>query len=295
MSANLLINDISIQQAQKLTAILKDHATLKSLCGNKGDETELDMSGKYIGAEGAIMLAPEIVANGALAKLIFGGYGSVLDKSQDTFVPAQPAVLEVGMTEANLSNKHLGVGDTIITAAWISHKDNGAMTKMDVSENRLGAEGSKAISEALKGNQTMNELNISETYPLWDGKEHQDMSGVIAISNAIPTMGALATLDISDNILCGFFRDGSGTYNGAGIEALSEALKGNTSLKSLSMSKTYIGAKGAKVLADGLSANGALTSLNIGSNHLGVYYRDGKWRSDMTGIKALAAAIHLCK
>ena len=69
VSANLLNNNIGAQQAYNLATILKEHATLKSLCGNKGNETELDMSGKMDGAQDAIMLAPEIVANGALTSL----------------------------------------------------------------------------------------------------------------------------------------------------------------------------------------------------------------------------------
>ena len=72
VSANLLNNGIDAEQAQNLAAILKEHATLKSLCGNKGDETELDMSGQNLGGGGAIMLAPEIVANGALENLHIG-------------------------------------------------------------------------------------------------------------------------------------------------------------------------------------------------------------------------------
>jgi hypothetical protein len=68
-SANLLSNNIGIEQAHTLASILKEHPTLKSLCGNQGDETELDMSGKKIGKEGAIMLAPEIVNNGAMTSL----------------------------------------------------------------------------------------------------------------------------------------------------------------------------------------------------------------------------------
>jgi hypothetical protein len=66
---NVLGNGIDIEQAQVLAAILKEHPTLKSLCGHKGDETELNMSGKKIGAAGAIMLAPEIVDNGAMTSL----------------------------------------------------------------------------------------------------------------------------------------------------------------------------------------------------------------------------------
>ena len=79
MSVNILDNAIGNEQAQNLATVLKEHPALKSLCGNKGDETELDMSGKDMGAAGAIMLAPEMSTNGALTSLnisanSLGGY-----------------------------------------------------------------------------------------------------------------------------------------------------------------------------------------------------------------------------
>jgi hypothetical protein len=54
---------------EALASMLKEHPTLKSLCGNKGDETELDMSSKGMDDGDAIMLIAEIVDNGALIKL----------------------------------------------------------------------------------------------------------------------------------------------------------------------------------------------------------------------------------
>jgi hypothetical protein len=69
LSVNLLKNHIGVEQAGALVSTLKEHPTLKSLCGNNGDETELDMSGKIEGAEDAIMLATEIVDNGAMTSL----------------------------------------------------------------------------------------------------------------------------------------------------------------------------------------------------------------------------------
>ena len=70
---------------------------------------------------------------GALSKLTFGG-----DKvnSWDDKAP-EPAVLEVGMAEADLSNKGLKAGGAIIVGAWISHKDNGALTSLDISDNHI--------------------------------------------------------------------------------------------------------------------------------------------------------------
>jgi hypothetical protein len=90
-SVNLLENDIPTDQAEELANVLKEHPTLKSLCGNRGDETELDMSGKSMCAEDAIMLAAEIIGNGAMTSLTFG------DK--------QVITMTAEMTEANFSGK----------------------------------------------------------------------------------------------------------------------------------------------------------------------------------------------
>jgi hypothetical protein len=68
-SINLLKNGTCMDQAHVLASILKDHPALKSLCGNKGNEVELDMSGKMDGAAVAIMLVPEINDNGAMTSL----------------------------------------------------------------------------------------------------------------------------------------------------------------------------------------------------------------------------------
>jgi hypothetical protein len=68
-SVNLLKNKVGVNQARALISILKKHPTLKSICGNKGDETEFDMSSKMSGAGDATMLAAEIVDNKALTSL----------------------------------------------------------------------------------------------------------------------------------------------------------------------------------------------------------------------------------
>jgi Leucine-rich repeat (LRR) protein len=69
VSVNMLNNKIGTKHVENLVAVFKTHGTLKSMCGNRGGETELDMSNKIMGAVGAIMLAPEISANTHLSKL----------------------------------------------------------------------------------------------------------------------------------------------------------------------------------------------------------------------------------
>jgi len=76
------------------------------------------------------------------------------------------------------------------------------LVKFDITNNRLSAEGGKALAEALKDNQVMTELNVAKNELGFkaEGYEVTDMSGVIAISGAIPTMGAMTSLDISSNV-----------------------------------------------------------------------------------------------
>jgi hypothetical protein len=212
-SVNLLKNHIGVDQAEDFVSILQEHPTLKSLCGNKGDETELDMIGKMYGVGDAIMLSAEIV-------------------------------------------------------------NDVAMLKLDVSNNALCAAGAKVLAETLMGNQVLTEIIMASNF-LGKKTPHRygdaDISGVAALAGAIPGMGALASLHINDNMLCGLYFDGSGTYNGVGVAALSDLLKDNSVLKELNMSTTYIGPEGAKVLSLGLSGNGAraLAKLDISSNFIG--------------------------
>jgi hypothetical protein len=102
LSVNLLKNGIGIKQAQALTSILKDHPTLRSLCGNKGNEMELDMSGKMKGAADAIMLVPEIIDNGALLNFTFGDN--------------QAVTITTSMTEANCGGKLMSYEVQIVAA-----------------------------------------------------------------------------------------------------------------------------------------------------------------------------------
>ena len=76
-----------------------------------------------------------------------------------------------------------------------------ALVKLDISNNKIQAEGGKALAEALKNNQVMTELNISNNKLEQNTKRDADLSGVIAIGDAIPTMGAMTSLDISANDL----------------------------------------------------------------------------------------------
>jgi hypothetical protein len=96
-------------QAKALVSILKEHPTLKSLCGNRGNETELNMSGKMKGAADAIMFVPEIIDNGAMSKFTFSG----------DYSDSKPVTMTTTMTEADFSGKALGVSGSMMVAAFL--------------------------------------------------------------------------------------------------------------------------------------------------------------------------------
>jgi hypothetical protein len=160
-SVNLLGTGISIDQALVLASILKVHAILKSLCGNNGDEMELDMSGKNISAAEATMLAAEIAGNGALSFL-------------------------------NLANNSL-----------------------------------------MRGKMKPSDGSSAERWAKQDSSYETDVSGIVALANAIPDMGALTQLDVSSNNLDGKTMNCSTVlstgqydydYDFSGIQALANAL-----------------------------------------------------------------------
>ncbi len=104
------------------------------------------------------------------------------------------------ITELDVSGQCLGVEGALVIRRYL--QNNGALVKFDISANALCAEGGRLLSAALKDNQIMTELNIAKNNlgkhsNAWNAKD--DMSGVIAISNAIPTMGALTSLNLAND------------------------------------------------------------------------------------------------
>jgi hypothetical protein len=123
-SVKLLKNKIDVDKAEDLVRVLKEHPTLKSLCGNKGDETELDMSGKMSGAGDTIMLAAEIVGNGAMTSLNVKDNSlddkgkAILSKANNLqYLICDEWAITPDTTSLDLSKKDLKESDLLLLAA----------------------------------------------------------------------------------------------------------------------------------------------------------------------------------
>jgi hypothetical protein len=283
------MNGIGVDQAKALVRILKEHSTLKSLCGNTGNETELDMSSKMYGAGDAIMLVPEIIDNGAMTSLNLAsnGLGEIVlaegwrSKDNDGCYPW------IG-PDGQEQNEKPGKPEGIIAIAN-AIPNMGAILVLYLESNDLYAAGGKALAEGLKGlkgNQVITELNISNNLLGWTNGVGLDMSGVIALAGVIPDMEALLVLDISNNSIgvswylnpayeddpereykyknpAGGKSDGepAGGLGPIGVIAVANAIKDMRAISSANLLMNSVGTEQAQALANILKEHATLKSL----------------------------------
>jgi hypothetical protein len=141
------------------------------------------------------------------------------------------------------------------------------LTKFDISSNDIRAEGGKALAAGLQGNKVITELNISENRLGYSSKIDADTSGIIAIANAIPDMGALSVLSLKDNRL----------LTAEAGKILSDMVATNTVLKELDLSSNNWkhgfdrlqgdGPGFARELAVGISDNRALSQFTFSGDY----------------------------
>ena len=100
------------------------------------------------------------------------------------------------MTEADLSDKNLGAGGAIIIAGWLTHKDNGALTSLNLANNSLGMkDAGKALGAALAVNTVLKQLDLSKNY----FNSHHAPRFAKELAIGLRDNGALIKLDISNN------------------------------------------------------------------------------------------------
>jgi hypothetical protein len=154
----------------------------------------------------------------ALSKLIFGG-DRYFDRKTVEFIPPEPAILEVGMLEADFSNRNLGAGGAIIIAAWITHKNRGGLSVTNVMGNHIGKEQLSKLQEIMR-----SKPNLVSLCGIADGATEADLSGLgmdaddaIVLASELPDKGAMTSLNLANNSIC--------YGNMEGIKAISSAVK----------------------------------------------------------------------
>jgi Ran GTPase-activating protein (RanGAP) involved in mRNA processing and transport len=273
-------------------------------------------SGRYGGSpdtSGVIAVANAISDMGALSRLIFGGDKESHFDGNNWYTP-KPATLEVGMTNVDLSSKGLGASGAIVISAWLTHKDDGALSSINVEKNNIPANKEEEIYQMV----CMNKLNIA-----LDDKSltELDVSGIgfgaegaKAIVQYISDNGALLVLSLASNNLGAIvgwthhprkraeyrykhsdgrhqeqLPDGDELGRPEGTIALANAIKDlGLALMVFDISNNALCTAGGMILAEALNGNQVMTELNISSNYLA---EDEEENPDMSGIIALGGVI----
>ena len=135
------------------------------------------------------------------------------------------------LTELDLKEKSLGVEGGMVVAGLLPFM--GALTVTNLLRNELDAESAKMLSEVAKQkgislcgiqrDQTTADFSQQSLKPPDAILLASDLSQAVVI-------GALTSLDLSNNQLCGVTSGSSGTYTTEGITAIADALCVNGAL-----------------------------------------------------------------
>jgi len=134
-------------------------------------------------------------------------------------------------------------------------KTNNTLTAINLSGNKIGSEGTRALAEALKTNTTLTSIDLNEN-PI-------SAKGAQALAEALKTNITLTSIDLSYNQI-----------GSDGAQALAEALKTNSTLTLINLSYNNIGIEGIQALAEALKGNNILTSIDLEENPIDSDYDD---------------------
>jgi hypothetical protein len=195
-------NDIPVDKLQEIDQAVRSNRLRLIREDSNKSLLEMDLSSRYLDAKDAIVVVEYIKDNGALSKLIFGGDEHFAPQLQRMVTP-DPAVLEIGMTEADFSNKHLGAAGAIIISAWISHKDNGAISSINLLRNSIPVEQAQELVKIMQATEKLTTLcGLSKEETELDFSNQGLGAGdAVLIANDVSDMGAMTSLNLASNKL----------------------------------------------------------------------------------------------
>jgi Ran GTPase-activating protein (RanGAP) involved in mRNA processing and transport len=261
--------------------------------------TTLRLDDTKIGAVGAKAIAEALKVNAVLKHCNL--LKNNLDIESATMlakIGTEKGIMFSGMTrdqtEADFSNQGLQPADAILIGSDL--KLMAGVTTLDLSVNRIGDEGAKAIAEALKVNAVLKNLSVAYNsnivgvaaqqlaaaalgslslevlsgVPIKELREDKLTELNLSSMGLGPTEGiVLAELikfsAVVTTLVLGSFLFGN-NIGDEGAKAIAEALKVNVVVTKLWLNNNKIGDDGAKAIAEALKVNAVLTKLYLQYN-----------------------------
>jgi Ran GTPase-activating protein (RanGAP) involved in mRNA processing and transport len=200
------------------------------------------------GAGFAQELAVVMKDNGALSitNVIGNSIGKEIISKLQEIMRSKPNLVSLcgvadEATEADLSGLGVDADAAVILASELP--DKGALSFLNLANNSL-----------MRGKIKPSDGSSAEWWAKQDSSYETNVSGIVALANAIPDMGALLRLDMSNNeINCDIHAEAAAVPG----KALSDALAANTVLTQLDLSKNYLKPEFVRELAVGIRDKGA--------------------------------------
>jgi hypothetical protein len=141
------------------------------------------------------------------------------------------------------------LGDEEIKPIAEALKGNKSVIEVNISRNNIGDEGVKVFAAALRVNQTIRNLDLSSNRLSGKGVEY--------LAEALKENHSITELNLSYNFM-----------GNDGMEALAKVLKNNKSIVKLTLLCNGIEDKGAEALVNALKTNKSILSINISCNFI---------------------------
>jgi hypothetical protein len=167
------------------------------------------MSGKNMRVEGAIMLVPEIIDNGALSSLSLkctklishSDQGKAAGKALGDMLAVNTVLTELDLSSNGEYRSTGGVGFAQELAVGL--KDNGALSVANVMGNRIGKK------QLAKLQEIMHSLpNLVSLCGITDDAIEADLSGLgmdaddaAVLASELPDKGAMTSLNLAENYM----------------------------------------------------------------------------------------------
>ncbi|KAK3278081.1 hypothetical protein CYMTET_13956 [Cymbomonas tetramitiformis] len=279
-------NCIHGQAAHQLARVVLDHPTLTVFNGIPLQQMRDDALGslvlksRHIGIPGVVVLSRLLTFNKSL---------HMLDLSAGN-----------GLCPYRIGNDYDLSGIKALAKAMVVNKSLNTLNMWgnDAREN-LCADAARAVIAAVKQRGVSvklcgDMLDVRELHLKSCGSRGVQPVAVILLANDLTFNGSLHTLDISGSDFC----ERSTVVGVEALEALGMALKANTTLAVLNLSRSHVGPKGAAALSSSLGVSRSLTTLDLSGNMLcGLWQQFGEFHGeyDPSGIAALSEALGLNK
>jgi hypothetical protein len=236
---NVRGNFLDSESAKKLAKIGNEKGIM--LFGIKRDQKEANFARQGLGPADAILISSDLVIGGLTALDL--SYNGLRDEGVSAVCEAIQSNKETKLASLNFRNNGIGPVGANAVAAMVAVTDG--LTSLNLSNNKLG--DSNWTSHQTDDGQIFYH-NKATNESTWTPPAEGLSPGILALAHALHVNGALTSLDLSHNQLCGLDHNGRGTYTAEGITAIADALRVNGALTVANFLGNHLDLESAKML-----------------------------------------------